>query len=158
VAGNEIIVGPWIEALLRQYRAEPEIAARPKRLGLLVTVVVAAGAALAPLLLRFDHAAYPSDPEEHMIIIPPEGPTLNIEAGGKSIEAKADSLTIVPPGASKITAVSKGLFARVFSKASQDVIALASNAATYADGAPELAPPGLPIRRVVIPAPTEPGR
>jgi len=84
-----------------------------------------------------------SDPEEHMIIIPPDGPTLNIEAGGKSIEAKADSLTIVPPGASKITAASKGVFARVFSKASQDVIALASNAATYADGAPELAPPDL---------------
>ena len=71
------------------------------------------------------------------------GPTLSIEAGGKSIEAKADSLTIVPPGASKITAASKGLFARIFSKASQDIIALASNAATYADGAPELAPPDL---------------
>ena len=68
MAGNEIIVGPWIEALLRQYRAEPEIAARPKRLGLLVTVVVAAGAALAPLLLRFDHAAYPSDPEEQQAL------------------------------------------------------------------------------------------
>ena len=49
----------------------------------------------------------------------------------------------MPPGASKITAASKGLFARIFSKASQDIIALASNAATYADGAPELAPPDL---------------
>ena len=38
-----------------------------------------------------------NDPEEHMIIVPPGGPTLNVEAGGKSIEAKADSLTIVPP-------------------------------------------------------------
>jgi mannose-6-phosphate isomerase-like protein (cupin superfamily) len=35
------------------------------------------------------------------------------------------------------------LFARIYSKASQDIMALASNAATYADGAPELAPPDL---------------
>ena len=84
-----------------------------------------------------------NDPEEHMVIVPPGGPTLSIAAGGKTIEAKADSLTIVPPGASRITVQTKGLFAQIFSKASQDVMALASNAATYADGAPELAPPDL---------------
>ena len=84
-----------------------------------------------------------NDPEEHMVILPPDGPTLNISAGGKTIEAKPDSLTIVPPGASTISATSKGLFAQIYSKASTDIMALASNAATYADGAPELAPPGL---------------
>lgn len=84
-----------------------------------------------------------SDPEEHMVIVPPDGPTLSIRAGGGTIEAKPDSLTIVPPGASTITATSKGLFAQIYSKASKDIMALASNAATYADGAPELAPPEL---------------
>ena len=84
-----------------------------------------------------------NDPEEHMVIVPPDGPTLSISAGGTTIDAMADSLTIVPPGASTITVKSKGLFARIYSKASQDIIALASNAATYADGAPELAPPDL---------------
>jgi len=84
-----------------------------------------------------------NDPEEHMVIVPPDGPTLNISAGGKTIEAKPDSLTIAPPGASTISATSKGLFAQIYSKASTDIMALASNAATYADGAPELAPPGL---------------
>ncbi|MBV8841076.1 MAG: hypothetical protein JO000_31440 [Alphaproteobacteria bacterium] len=83
------------------------------------------------------------DPEEHMVIVPPDGPTLSIAACGKTIEAKPDSLTIVPPGASTITAKSKGLFAQVYSRASQDIMALASNAATYADGAPELAPAAL---------------
>ena len=83
------------------------------------------------------------DPEEHMVIVPPDGPTLSISAEGKTIEAKADSLTIVPPGASTITARSKGLFAQIYSKASKDIMALASNAATYADEAPELAPPDL---------------
>ena len=37
----------------------------------------------------------------------------------------------------------KGLIARIFSKASEDIIAQAWNNATYADGAPELAPPDL---------------
>jgi hypothetical protein len=65
VTGNEIILGPWIEALVRQYQggASPPIA-RPGRLGLVLTAVVGVGAALSPLLLRLDHAAYPSDPEE----------------------------------------------------------------------------------------------
>jgi hypothetical protein len=84
-----------------------------------------------------------ADPEEHMVIVPPDGATLSITAGGKTIEAKPDSLTIVPPGASAITAKSNGLFAQIYSKASTDIMALASNAATYADGAPELAPPDL---------------
>jgi hypothetical protein len=64
VTGDEIIIGPWIENLVRQYQGQPAITVRPKRLGLVLTAVLAAGAALAPMLLRFDRAAYPSDPEE----------------------------------------------------------------------------------------------
>jgi hypothetical protein len=83
------------------------------------------------------------NPEEYMVILPPDGVSATIEAGGKQIDAKADSLTIVPPGPSRITATSKGLIARVFSKASEDIMALAWNNDVYADGAPELAPPDL---------------
>jgi hypothetical protein len=64
VTDNEISIGPWIEDLVRQYRGQPEVIVRPRRLGLALTAVLAAGAALAPMLLRFDRAAYPSDPEE----------------------------------------------------------------------------------------------
>ena len=64
MTANETIVGPWIAALVRQYRAEPEVVVRRKRLPLVVTAVVAIGAALSPMLLRLDRAAYPSDPEE----------------------------------------------------------------------------------------------
>jgi mannose-6-phosphate isomerase-like protein (cupin superfamily) len=84
-----------------------------------------------------------SDPQEHMVVVPPEGPTLSITAGEATVEAQADSLTIVPPGGSTITAKSNGLFAQIYSKASRDIMALASNAGTYSDGAPELAPPDL---------------
>lgn len=83
------------------------------------------------------------NPEEYMVILPPDGTTATIEAGGETIEAGADSLTIVPPGPSKITATAPGIIARIISKASTDIMALAHNAETYADGAPELAPPDL---------------
>lgn len=83
------------------------------------------------------------NPEEYMIILPPDGVAAQIEAGGKTIEAAADSLTIVPPGPSRITVTAPGKVARIFSKASSDILDLAVNAETYADGAPELAPPDL---------------
>src|SRR6187401_1621855 len=53
------------------------------------------------------------NPEEYMVILPPGEVAARIEAGGKSIDAKADSLTIVPPGPSTITVTGKGLVARV---------------------------------------------
>lgn len=83
------------------------------------------------------------NPEEYMVLLPPDGVSATIEASGARVEAQADSLTIVPPGPSTITATSKGTIARIFSKASQDVMALAWNRDIYADGAPELAPPDL---------------
>jgi mannose-6-phosphate isomerase-like protein (cupin superfamily) len=89
---------------------------------------------------RLDRAA---NPEEYMVILPPGGASATIEAGGERVDAEPDSLTIVPPGPSAITATSKGLVARIFSKASEDILARAWNAKTYADGAPELAPPDL---------------
>ena len=83
------------------------------------------------------------NPEEYMVILPPHGATARIEAGGDAVDAGEDSLTIVPPGPSKLVATSNGLVARIFSKASGDVIAQAWNNDVYADGAPELAPPDL---------------
>jgi hypothetical protein len=80
------------------------------------------------------------NPEEYMVILPPDGTTATIEAGAETIDAGSDSLTIVPPGPSKITATSKGTIARIISKAATDIMDLAWNAETYADGAPELAP------------------
>ena len=83
------------------------------------------------------------DPEEYMVILPPGGASARIEAGGESVEAQPDSLTIVPPWPSTITVTSKGRIARIFSKASKDIMAQAWNQEAYADGAPELAPPDL---------------
>jgi hypothetical protein len=78
-----------------------------------------------------------------MVIIAPGGASARIEAGGRTVDAQPDSLTIVPPGASTITATSAGILTRIFSKASADIVAQAWNHDAYADGAPELAPPDL---------------
>lgn len=78
--------------------------------------------------------------DEYMVIIPPDGPTCMITAGAETIEAGPDSLTIVPPGPSKIVAKGKGLVSRIISKLNKDVMKKAHNAETYADGAPECAP------------------
>src|SRR5690242_17201438 len=58
------------------------------------------------------------EPEESMLILPPDGVSATIEAGGKTIEAAADSLTILPPGDNRIVVRSKGVIARIVSKAS----------------------------------------
>lgn len=84
-----------------------------------------------------------ANPEEYMVILPPDGSAATVEAGGETVEAGSDSLTIVPPGPSRIVATAKGVIVRIISKASDDIMAAASNASAYADGAPELAPPDL---------------
>jgi hypothetical protein len=83
------------------------------------------------------------NPEEYMVLLPPDGTTATIEAGGQIVQAGADSLTIVPPGKSRITATARGTIARIFSRASKDMMDAAWNNHLYADGAPELAPPDL---------------
>jgi len=76
----------------------------------------------------------PDNAEEYMVILPPDGTTASIEARGVTIAAGSDSLTIVPPGASKITATSTGVIVRIFSKAESDIMALSINADVYPMG------------------------
>ena len=80
------------------------------------------------------------NPEEYMLIIPPNAASVSIEADGERVEAEPDSLTIVPPGPSRIVARTAGKLVRLFSRAAEDILILAGNSEVYADGAPELAP------------------
>ena len=63
-----------------------------------------------------------------------------IDAGAASCNAERDSLTIVPPGASVVTALADGCVVRVFSHHATDLADAAVNAQVYARGAPEVAP------------------
>lgn len=79
------------------------------------------------------------NPDEYMLLLPPNTEA-SVDAGGERIDAKGASLTIVPPGASRVRVRRAGNLVRVFSNQAADVAAMAGNAATYADGAPEVAP------------------
>lgn len=78
------------------------------------------------------------NPDEYMVYLVDTAAV--IEAGKERIEAKADSLTIVPPGASRVTLAGAGQVVRVFSTKASDLASAAGNSAVYAQGAPEVAP------------------
>jgi mannose-6-phosphate isomerase-like protein (cupin superfamily) len=77
-------------------------------------------------------------PDEYMVFLPESGATFR--AGGETLEAAADSLTIVPPGDSELVLRDAGQVVCVFSHEAKDLLALAGNAADYAEGAPDVAP------------------
>ncbi len=80
-----------------------------------------------------------SQADEYMTLLMP-GAAATLEAKGDRIETSGDSLTILPPGLSRITMKSAGMIARVFSNKATDLAAAAGNAEIYADGAPEVTP------------------
>ena len=78
------------------------------------------------------------NPDEYTVYLPNSKCT--IAAGGESIEATPDSLTIVPPGRSRITVHGEGSVVRVFSSRAADLAVLSANREVYADGAADVAP------------------
>ena len=87
------------------------------------------------------------NPDESAVLLPEIGAA--IEAAGERVEAGPETLTIVPPGASTVTARGDGLLGRVFSARAADLAARAANASAYAAGAPDVAP--------LVPWPDPPG-
>ncbi|RDI17762.1 hypothetical protein DFR41_11689 [Pseudacidovorax intermedius] len=77
-------------------------------------------------------------PDEYFVFLPDAGAT--IHAGDASIEAGAESVTIVPPGDSRVVMKAAGQVVRVFSHQAADLLAVAGNAADYAQPTPEVAP------------------
>src|SRR5262245_53539969 len=55
-----------------------------------------------------------ANPDESLLLLPPDV-AATIEAGSERIDSSGDSLSILPPGASRITARSVGIIVRVFS-------------------------------------------
>jgi hypothetical protein len=80
-----------------------------------------------------------NNPDEYMLLLP-AGVTARVQAGDQVVDAKGDSLTILPPGDSRIEMRAAGLITRVFSVRADDLAKLASNASTYAQGAPSVDP------------------
>jgi hypothetical protein len=85
-------------------------------------------------------------PDEYMVFLTESGAA--ITAGGETIEAGPESLTIVPPGDSEVVVQGAGQVVCLFSHQAQDLLAQAGNAADYAEATPEVAP--------LVPWPTPP--
>jgi hypothetical protein len=79
-----------------------------------------------------------AQPDEYMVFLPDTGATLR--AGGETVRAAAESLTIVPPGDSEVVVAEGGQVVRVFSHRAEDLLALADNAVDYAQPVPDVAP------------------
>ncbi|HSW03480.1 hypothetical protein [Aquabacterium sp.] len=101
------------------------------------------------------------NPDEYMLLLPETaGLSARLVAGTHTLEAKADSLSILPPGRTLIEVRGSGLLARIFSTDAADLLPLADNAAAYAvpnpDAAPLVAwpdpPAGFKLRSYHLPA------
>lgn len=78
--------------------------------------------------------------DEYVLLLDlPDTPAV-IEAGAERVVVAGYALVILPPGESRITLPQGGRFSRIFSTASADLNALASNAAAYAAPNPTVAP------------------
>lgn len=82
------------------------------------------------------------DNSDEYVLVVPETPGLSVQAsaGGETISAGPDSLTIVPPGPSMLRVQGSGLIVRVFSSDVTDLLEMADNHATYATPNPDNAP------------------
>lgn len=78
------------------------------------------------------------NPDEYFVFV--HRGSARIQAGEERLEALAETVTIVPPGPSRVEATASGTIVRVFSNRATDLVAASSNNAVYADGAPEVAP------------------
>ncbi len=87
------------------------------------------------------------NPDEYFVFT--HSGATRITAGAEHIDTAAETLSIVPPGASRIDVTSPGLIVRVFSNRAVDLLQASVNQSVYADGAAEVAP--------LVPWPDPPG-
>jgi hypothetical protein len=84
------------------------------------------------------HIARSAQDDEYMCFVVSGQAHITSDHG--SCDILADTLAIIPPGKSLIEMHASGLVITVFSNKAHDLLARASNAKTYADGAPEITP------------------
>lgn len=104
--------------------------------------------------------------DEYVLLLPDEGMTAEVEAGGEVIGVPGFTITMVPPGDSRITVQGGGRLVRLFTTQSTDMADLAGNAATYAGPHPQVPPfqpwpvphDGYRIRTYSLDVADEPGR
>ncbi len=70
--------------------------------------------------------------EEHVVIAADPGVSLVIEAGGERVDVPGESMVVVPPGPSRVSAFGAGRVIRLVRSTAQDLVDLSANADDYA--------------------------
>lgn len=107
-----------------------------------------------------------AQPDEYVLLLPDEGTRAVVEANGERCEIGGFTITMIPPGDSRIEIAGEGQVVRLVSSRSEDLAALAPNAATYAGPHPHVPPfapwpapsDGLRIRSYSLDVPEQEGR
>ncbi len=77
------------------------------------------------------HLVRNNQTDEYVLLIPDATTTATVEANGESQAIGGYSITFIPPGDSRVTFQAGGRIVRLFTHAGEDLVAKASNAATY---------------------------
>jgi hypothetical protein len=104
--------------------------------------------------------------DEYVLLIEAREPHAVVTAGDETVEVPGAHITIVPPGDSNITFPDGGAFVRLFTTASDDLVALCSNREAYALPHPHIPPlqrwpdppAGFRIRSYSLDVPAQEGR
>lgn len=105
-------------------------------------------------------------PDEYVVLLPVDGAGAVIETTDEQVAVAANSITFVPPGASRVTLPDGGVLVRLFTSRSADLAAQSSNAAAYDRPRSHIPhfeawpvpPDGWRIRTYSLEVPAEPGR
>ena len=104
--------------------------------------------------------------DEYVALLPDRATPAEATAGSQTVSSDGYGLFILPPGESSITLPNGGRLVRLFSSQSPDLVAICSNAESYAHPHPNLPPftpwpaphDGFKIRHYSLDVPDEPGR
>jgi len=104
--------------------------------------------------------------DEYVLLLHDPDLAATVEANGETVEVEGYSITMIPPGDSKVTMKTAGAIVRLITTQSQDVVAKASNNANYPGEHPQIPPfqpwpdpvGGFRIRSYSLDVPDEEGR
>ena len=105
-------------------------------------------------------------PDEYVLLLHDAGMSATVEANGETRRIEGGSITMVPPGTSRITATAGGRLIRLITTGSADIVAKAPNNEAYAGPHPQIPPlepwpqpqDGWKIRSYSLDVPDEEGR
>ncbi len=104
--------------------------------------------------------------QEHVLLLPDGDLEVRVRAGGEELVDSGRSLIVVPPGDSTIDVLSGGRVVEMLPTLDDELTSLCSNAETYREAHPNVAPPllwpepvgGYRLRRYALDVEPEPGR